>query len=158
MMDKGLGPGASEAGASLGVPPMSKAERLHRWADSLELQQQLQLAASDDAALCTRDGGCSTQADSSPLTIALEDWALRAEGLRSDRLGDAIAFFDLAEDEMRRIVGHSDHNRRTVPAAVAAERVRALAERAESMTVPQVGVLVTGASVAAVLGWVLVAS
>jgi hypothetical protein len=147
MVDEGLGPRASDAGCeamSLGVPSMSKAERLHRWADSLDLQKQLQGKPVDD------DGWCAT-------SVAFEDWALQAEGLRSDQLGDAIAFFDLSEDEMRRI-SRSDDGRQTIPAAVAAERVRALAERTESTTVPLVGVLITGASIGAVLGLVLVAS
>jgi hypothetical protein len=127
MMDKGLGPSASEAGSgevSLGVPPMSKAERLHRWADSLELQKQLQREANADAALGRRDGWCAMQTDSSPLTIAFEDWAFQAEGLRSDQLDDALAFFDLSEGEMQRITG-SFYGSRTVPAALAARRVRA---------------------------------
>jgi hypothetical protein len=151
MMDEDLGPSPSEAGSSLAVPPMSKAERLHRWADSLELQKQLQGTPIDD------DGWCATPAESSPLTVAFEDWAFQAEGLRSEP-EDALAFFDLSEVEMRRIVSRSDDGRRTLPAAVAAERVRALAERTESTTVPLVGVVITGASVGAVLGWVLVAS
>lgn len=86
MVDKGLGLSASEAGPeamSLGVPPMSKAERLHRWADSLELQKQLQPEANDDAAHRTRDGW--SQADSLPLTVAFDDWAFQAEGLQGDR-------------------------------------------------------------------------
>jgi hypothetical protein len=134
---------------------MTKSERLHRWADSLELHKQLELI--DDAAHRRRDE-FSARAESSPLTVAFDDWAFQAEGLRSDRVGDALAFFDLSEDEMQRIVGSSDYGRRTVQAAIAAVRVRALAERAESTTLPQVGVLVAGASVAAGLGWVLVAS
>jgi hypothetical protein len=150
MVDKGLGPSASEAGSeamSLGVPPMSKAERLHRWADSLELQKQLQREANADAALGRRDGWCAMQTDSSPLTIAFEDWAFQAEGLRSDQLDDALAFFDLSEGEMQRITG-SFYGSRTVPAALAARRVRALAQQAEATTAPQIGEPVAGSSVA----------
>ena len=150
MMDKGLGPSASEAGSeamSLGVPPMSKAERLHRWADSLELQKQLQREENADAALGRRDGWCATQTDSSPLTVAFEDWAFQAEGLRSDQLDDALAFFDLSEGEMQRIIG-SFYGSRTVPAALAARRVRALAQQAEATTAPPVGELIDGDTVA----------
>lgn len=150
MVDKGLGPSASEAGhgtTSLGVPPMSKAERLHRWADSLELQRQLQQESNGDAALGTRDEWCSTQAGRSPLTVAFEDWAFQAEGLRSDEVGDALAFFELSESEMQRIIG-SSHGSRTIPAAVAAKRVRALAQQAEATTTPEVGELVVGGSTA----------
>ena len=134
---------------------MTKSERLHRWADNLELRKQLELI--DDAAHRRRDE-FSARAERSSLTVAFDDWAFQAEGLRSDRVGDTLAFFELSEDEMQRIVGSSDYGRRTVQAAIAAVRVRALAERAESTTLPQVGVLVAGVSVAAGLGWVLIAS
>ena len=150
MVDRGLGASASQAGRqamSLGAPPMSKAERLNRWADSLELRKQLQLEATNDAALRTCDGWWSTQTERSPLTVAFEDWAFQAEGLRSDRVGDALAFFDLSESEMQRIIG-SSYGSRTIPAAVAAERVRALARQAEATRVPHVGQLVAGDLVA----------
>jgi hypothetical protein len=158
MVDKNLGRRGSKAGleaVSLERPHMTKSERLHRWADNLELRKKLELI--DHAAHRTRDE-FAARAESSPLTVAFEDWAFQAEGLRSDRVGDALAFFDLSEDEVQRIVGSSDYGRRTVPAAIAAARVRAFAERDESTTVPQVGVLVVGASVAAALGLALVAS
>jgi hypothetical protein len=158
IVDKNVGRSAIKAGlqaVSLETPHMTKSERLHRWANNLELRKKLELI--DDAAHCTRDES-SARAGSSPLTVAFEDWAFQAEGLRSDRVGDGLAFFDLSEDEMQRIVGSSDYGRRTLPAAIAAARVRALAERDESTTVPQVGVLIVGASVAAALGLVLVAS
>jgi hypothetical protein len=111
------------------TPDMSKSERLHRWAANLELSEQL--TSIDDVARGARDRRRSTRGDSSPLTLAFEDWAFRAEGLRSDRVPDALAFFDLSEDEMRSIIGSFDHGGRTIPVAVAAQRVRALAEEAE---------------------------
>ena len=108
---------------------MSKSERLHRWADSLELRKQLQREAIEGAAhtIC---GRFPTQAHSSPLTVACDDWALRAEGLRGDALGTALAFFDLSEGEMQRVIDYSDDSGRTVSVAAAAERVRALARQA----------------------------
>ena len=160
MLDKDLGSSASGAGlqvVSLGTSPMSKSERLHRWADSLELQKQLQREALDDVTPRIY-GWFSTPADSSPLTVAFEDWAFQAEGLRDDALGTALAFFDLSEGEMRRIIGCPDHSGRTIPAAAAAERVRALAQQAEARTVPRVGVVVVSGFIAAVLGLALVTS
>ena len=152
MLDKGLDPSAS-----LGTPHMSKSERLHRWAESLELREQLQLEAFDDATPRIY-GGFSTQADNSPLTVAFEDWVFQAEGLRGDALGTALAFFDLSKGEMQRIIGCSDHSGRTIPAAAAAKRVRALAKQAEARTVPRVGVVVVSGFIAAVLGLALVTS
>lgn len=153
-MDPDLGDSASTArpqAVKLEAPHMSKAERLHRWADNLELHRRLVLI--DNAALGTRDEWFSTRADGSPLSVAFEDWAFRAEGLQGDRVRDALAFFDVSENEIQRIVSSSDYGRRTIRAAVAAERVRALAEQAEDSRVPQIGILVSGAAVAAVFGW-----
>lgn len=137
---------------------MSKSERLHRWADNLELQRERPLEPLDDAALRPRGEWSSTRADGSPLSVAFEDWAFQAEGLRGARVGDALAFFDVSEDEMQRIIDSSNYGSRTIPAADAAERVRVLAEQSERTMVPHVGVVVAGASVAAVLGVALLAS
>jgi hypothetical protein len=159
MVMKNLG-GTREHSRPAGGKPrpahMTKSERLHRWAANLELQEQLELI--DDAGPRTRDQWFSTRADSSPLAVAFEDWAFQAEGLRSDRVGDALAFFDLSEDEMKPIVGSSGYRRRAIPATVAARRVRELAEQTESTTLPQLGLLVSGACIAAALGLALVAS
>lgn len=50
---------------------------------------------------------------------------------------------------MRCIIGPSDDGCRTTTAAIAAKRVRTLANQAEATTVPHVGVLVAGGVVAA---------
>lgn len=142
----------------VGAPHMSKSERLHRWADDLELHGAQPLQAVGDAASGAEGGWWSARADGSPLSVAFEDWAFQAEGLQGDRVGDALAFFDLSEDEMQAIIGSSGYGGRTIPAAVAAERVRALAEQAGGATLPHVGILVAGASVAAVLGVALLTS
>ena len=158
MVHNGFGARASEAAlqaVSVG-PQMSKSERLHRWADNLELRTQLD--PTEDGGFPARHQRLPTPAASSPLAVACEDWAFRAEGLQGDRVGDALAFFDLSEHELQRVVGSRDDGRRTVPAAVAAERIRALANQAEGPTVPLAHVLVTGASVAAFLGLALAAS
>lgn len=157
-MNKGLDHSASEAdlqSANVGTPHMSKSERLHRWADDLRLLGAQPLQPVDEGA---SGGWPSARADGSPLSVAFEDWAFQAEGLQGDRVGDALAFFDISEDEMQHIIGSSGYGGGTIPAAVAAERVRALAEQSEGTTLPHVGVLVAGASVAAVLGLALVAS
>lgn len=158
MTDKGFG-GAREGDLEAAGPGtaqrMSKSERLHRWADHLELHGAQPLEPVDEGASGEL---ISARADGSPLSVAFEDWAFQAEGLRGDRVADVRAFFDISEDEMRRIIGPSGYAGRTVAAAVAAERVRALAGQAESTTLPRIGVLVTGASAAALLGVALLIS
>jgi hypothetical protein len=137
-VEKDLGPGmrlARRKAVSVGAPPMSKAERLHRWAASLDLQKPSHSGARNGA----RHAGDGWRSKPSPLAIAFEEWALQAEGLRSARWGDVRAFFDLSEGEMRHVLGSSNHDSPRLPAAVAAERIRALAERAEATAVPEGG-------------------
>ena len=152
MVHQGLDPSATEAPlqAVSVAPQMSRSERLHRWADQLDL--------TEDGVLSARDEFLPPSAASSPLTIAFEDWAFQAEGLEGGRVADARAFFDLSEDEFQRLVGPLDDGCRRVPGAVVAERLRALADRSEGATVPYAHVLVAGASVAAFVGLALAAS
>jgi hypothetical protein len=110
------------------VPPMSKAERLHRWAASVELLKP-SYRGPRNGVHGMREGLSSIRP--SPLAIACEDWAFQAEGLLSARWGDVRAFFELSDDEMRYLLGTSNHGSRWLPAAVAAARIRTLAERAE---------------------------
>ena len=136
-MEKNLGPGTSAARATavfVGVPLMSKAARLHRWAASLELQSAARRTAG--GAFGARAGRCLPGSERSPLVVAFEDWAFQAEGLRSATWGDARAFFDLSEGEMRHILGSPDRGSRGIPPAVAAQRIRALAEGAEATAEP----------------------
>lgn len=135
---------------------MSKGERLYRWAELLELEEEQLLRLVDGAQPGTGIDGRGGRADNSPLSVAFEDWALRAEGLQSDCLEDAAEFFDLGEDEVKSIVAASHRGRRTISAPAAAERVRRLAMQAEDAPSPQAGMLAAGASVAAVLALILV--
>jgi hypothetical protein len=135
---------------------MSKGERLHRWAELLELEEEQPLRLVDGTDTGSRADERGGRADNSPLTVAFEDWALRAEGLQSDCVTDAAEFFELAEDEVKSVVAASDHGRRTIPAPAAAERVRRLAFRAERAPLPPAGMFAAGASVAVAVALVLV--
>ena len=136
---------------------MSRGERLHRWAELLDLEdgQCLQLVDDTGAAPDARNG--SLRADNSPLSVAFEDWALRAEGLHSDRLADASAFFELSEAELQSIVGAAHHGRRALPAVTVADCVRSLAHEAgaERRHLPRGPLLAAGASLATALALML---
>ncbi len=69
------------------------------------------------------------RADDSPLTVAYEDPVLRAEGLASDRLGDAMDFFELNDNEAH-VAFCSCHVGSSFEARFAASRVRALIKEA----------------------------
>jgi len=67
------------------------------------------------------------RADNSPLTIAYCDPALREQGLASDRLGDAMGFFDLSFWEAHELFCDCHYARSS--AALVAERARGLAHK-----------------------------
>ncbi len=103
--------------------PLSKYERLERWAEALEREGERRLHTlfeieharpAERAALC---------ADDFPLSIAFSDPRLRAEGLAGDTVGDAIGFFGISERELHNILCFCHHGD-TMLAEVAAARVR----------------------------------
>jgi hypothetical protein len=66
------------------------------------------------------------RADGSPLTVAYTDPVLRAAGLKSDTLGEAMRFFEMSEHQAHRVVCFCMHGR-TVEGRAAARAVRAIA-------------------------------
>ena len=108
---------------------MSKQERLERWADVLELAPQRYLRSLYETEYGSRPQRCAMREDNSPLAVAFHDPVLRAEGLQSDRYGDAMKFFELSDDDLHYIVCYCHHGLTMTPRAVAL-RVRAVAGRA----------------------------
>jgi hypothetical protein len=103
-------------------------ERLRRWAELLDrhvgtvrLFSSIEYMHPEQQALMRADG--------SPLTIAYEDPVLRATGLRTDRLGDAIAFFDLSQGEAHYLLCDCHCARSAVDVGMIAKRVRSVARR-----------------------------
>ncbi len=107
---------------------MSKRQRLERWAEVLELPPQRYLRSLYETEYTSRRRRYALREDNSPLTVAFEDPVLRAEGLRSDRYGDALKFFELSHGELHHIVCYCHHGPTMTPKAVAC-RVRAAAGR-----------------------------
>lgn len=106
-------------------PPLSRRERLERWAELLEQQPDRILSSLEEIEWKPKAEYPSIRADNSPLTVAFADPMLRSEGLNSDRLGDAVTFFGLAEHEAHLILC-SCHGGLTIPAGEIARRVRAV--------------------------------
>ena len=103
---------------------MSKRRRLERWAEVLELAPQRCLRSLYETEYTSPRRRYALREDNSPLTVAFEDPVLRAEGLESDRYGDAINFFELSDNELHYIVCYCHHGPTMKPKAVAC-RVRA---------------------------------
>ncbi len=127
---------------------MSKRERLERWAEALDRQNGRHLRSIDGTEFGTRRERAAKRADGSPLTVAFQDPVLRAAGLRGDRVGDAVAFFKLSDDEIHHVVCYCHHGR-AIAAATAADRVRALARQADGWTLPRAGTVCAGVGAAA---------
>lgn len=84
-------------------PVMSRHERLLRWADILE-RHDGQLHALRQVEYLPVYERRACRGDNSPLAVAFNDPVLRAEGLRGDRLGEAMDFFELSDREAHRLL------------------------------------------------------
>ena len=107
--------------------PMSREERLARWVEALEREPK-RFETAHEIEFKKPHERRAIRADNSPLTVAYEDPVLRAEGLASDRLGDAIDFFQLTEHEAHTAFC-SCHLGSAFEASHAAKRVKALIQR-----------------------------
>jgi hypothetical protein len=107
-------------------PPMTRVERLERWAEALDREPDRVLTSIEEIEWKPEAERRATRADDSALTVALEDPVLRAEGLASDRLGDAMAFFRLTDADAHFALCSCIYGQ-SMQAGVAARRVRMLA-------------------------------
>ena len=107
-------------------PPLTGVERLERWAEALERDPDRVLTSIEESEWKSEHERGALRAESSALTVAFEDAVLRAEGLASDTLGDAAAFFRLTDAEAHFALCSCVYGQ-TMQAGVAARRVRMLA-------------------------------
>jgi hypothetical protein len=135
---------------------MSRRERLERWAELLERQPHRRLSTIEGTEFGSRREREAKRSDHSPLTVAFEDPVLRAAGLRGDRVGDAVEFFDLSHREVHRLVCYCHYGRTVSPGTVAAG-LRMMAQQNERATLSSRGMAVGGLSAAAALGLMLLA-
>jgi hypothetical protein len=135
--------------------PMTKRERLERWATLLEREPERQLSSVEEVEYGTIGEQKAKRADNSALAVAFADPVLRAHGLNSDRIGTAVDFFELSHWELHQVVC-SCHYGRSMAASTAAMRVRAMARRAEPLTLARPG-LITAAGLSAAAAGLLIA-
>jgi hypothetical protein len=105
---------------------LSRRERLERWAEVLERQPKRRLRSLGEIEFTPEDKRSELRSDESPITVAFEDPVLRAAGLRSDKLGDAVEFFDLSDRAAHRLLC-SCMNGWSMEAGTTARKVRRLA-------------------------------
>lgn len=106
--------------------PLSRAERLERWATVLERLGDRPLRALMRVEFLPPDERRSLRDSDTPLTVAHRDPVLRADGLAGDRFGDAVAYFGLKEHEAHYLVCDC-HYRGSMTATGVAARVRTIA-------------------------------
>lgn len=105
---------------------LSRHERLERWVELLERQPKRRLRSLGEIEFTPEDRRPDLRSDDSPLTVAFEDPVLRADGLKSDRLGDAMEYFGLSERAAHRLLC-SCMNGWTMEAGSTARKVSRLA-------------------------------
>jgi hypothetical protein len=102
---------------------LSRQERIDRWVELLERDPTRRLNSLGEIEYKPPAERALVRADDSPLTVAYQDPVLRAEGLASDRLGDAMNFFELSDNEAHRALC-SCLGGRTMESRAFAQRVR----------------------------------
>ena len=122
---------------------LTRRERLERWADLLDREPSRQLKTLHEIELQPRSKRGEMRADGSPLSVAYADPVLRTEGLASDKLGDAIAFFELSDGQVHRLLCSCMYGVR-MEAGTAARQIRTIArgDVAHRSTVVLTGVAV----------------
>lgn len=105
---------------------LSRRDRLERWAELLERQPKRRLRSLGEIEFTPEEKRPELRSDESPITVAYEDPILRADGLRGDRLGDAMEYFDLSERSAHRLLC-SCMNGWSMEAGVTARKVRRIA-------------------------------
>jgi len=86
-----------------GIVTMSRKERLIRWANALEIHAG-PLNALSRIEYLSPEVRRAYRGTNTPLTVAFNNIALREEGLASDRLGDAMDFFDMTDADAHRLL------------------------------------------------------
>ena len=106
--------------------PLSRLQRLRRWAEVLDRCRTPFLRPLRQVELYAPAERAKLRADHSPLAIAYADPVLRSQGLQGDRLDDGRGFFGLNDRDMHALVCDCRYGGRMRPKDVA-RRVRGLA-------------------------------
>ncbi|OCP17922.1 MULTISPECIES: hypothetical protein [unclassified Ensifer] len=107
--------------------PLTRDERLARWVELLEQAPDRCLNTLSETEYQPGSIRDAMRGEDSPITVAFEDPALRADGLNDDTYGEAKRFFELSDLEVHQLVC-SCHSGATVRAGAVAQCLRAVAE------------------------------
>ena len=104
--------------------PMSRSERLERWAELLERNPDRRLSTLHQTEYQPVRARGAMRDDGSPISVAFEDPVLRVAGLENDNYGEAKRFFELTDRQLHEIICYC-HFGATVNAVTAARHIRA---------------------------------
>lgn len=116
----------SIADVTSNVPVLTRQQKIEIWLEALRRDPGRRLQPLPEIEWVPVAQRPLLRADDSPLSIALEDPRLRAAGLPGDRLGDALAFFELSEAQAHDALC-SCHYGRSMTAGAAARRISRIA-------------------------------
>ncbi|QRM53745.1 hypothetical protein [Sinorhizobium sp. BG8] len=103
--------------------PMSRLERLERWAELLERNPHRLLSTLHQTEYQPAALRAAMRDDDTPISVAFEDPVLRAAGLEDDSYGSAKQFFELSDKQLHKVICYC-HFGATVSAATAARYIR----------------------------------
>jgi hypothetical protein len=106
--------------------PMSRTERLERWAEVLERNPHWLLSTLPQTEYKPARERAAMRANDSPISVAFADPVLRAAGFEDDSYGEAKRFFELSDHQLHKIVCYC-HFGETVSAATVARHLRVMA-------------------------------
>ena len=122
----------AEIGSDPPRRPMTREQRLLRWAELLDLLRDRSLTAlagTEHQQPVVRD---TMHSPGSALSVAANDPILRAEGLKDDTYGEAKRFFEVSDMQLHEIVCYC-HVGAIMPASRAAQMVRSVIAHGETM-------------------------
>jgi hypothetical protein len=102
---------------------MSREHRLSRWIGLLKADPERKLRSLHEIEHLTPAARRECRADDSPLSVAYDDPVLRSAGLKSDRIGDCVDFFELSDRQIHHAFC-SCHVGIRLSATAAAQRLR----------------------------------
>lgn len=106
-------------------PPMTREQRLRRWADVLKRTGSRPLEALRWVEFYAEPERRRLRRDGSPIALAFADPVMRADGLAGDTLGDAQLYFGLSDDDAHQLLCDC-HYQGTLTGRTAARRVRGM--------------------------------
>lgn len=105
--------------------PMTRNERLERWAQLLERDPGRRLSTLRETEYQPEEVRARLRAEGTAITVAFQDDVLRDAGLKDDSYGEARRFFELTNEQLHEVTCYC-HLGNSVNAGTAARHVRAV--------------------------------